>query len=651
MNALSRIFMTLITCLLTAAAPALAENAAAAPPMVRWGDAAAAAAIHDLNRGDLPIRGTVDGGVIEALHVRVTTDRGHTSSTSIPVRDGSFRCDYPADFAGAPALAPSVLFVDVSSISDFDASDDNAVRAEATRIVFDAKTRDFPDLPSAFTNDLLDDAGRRDQASAEFPVIRSLTNLYFHSRGARRAGVFRPGFDLARPADLRAFQDNVALCDFDYRDRDWSTPLNHRVRRTFWQAVWDHWFGAGNDHPLDGDPTNGAHDNYRPYTFTNDFADILITYLMRRDLSNALDDNLDTMCREGVENLLAMRHQGSSNFARRDALGREHTYTDGAFRYGMFEDGTFLVEGTGWFFNSHHTDYVAGGVFNGRAVWALGEALKRYPDGEFGGRIRGAIGGAVRFCLIDARASGYTKSTPKGRHYWRDCGESAYLLLGMLAACEVDPDLRIADGLTLRDATIETLDALVEQMQPHGQWSVYADHDSVILAALADGVRVLGDHPHASQWRSAAIKAGNGWLNARVDAKEYPAPLVHFAARVAPDRISFRWGGSAPGEGGRNHIFFYKTGHWIHALAKLHRMTGDPRYLERAERMVGYLCGDNPYRVRIFSELGGVYNWVDDTDGDGIEDALRFDMYPESTAFCQIGIMHLLDAKAPRERD
>ena len=48
--------------------------------------------------------------------------------------------------------------------------------------------------------------------------------------------------------------------------------------------------------------------------------------------------------------------------------------------------------------------------------------------------------------------------------------------------------------------------------------------------------------------------------------------------------------------------------------------------------------------MRLFNELGGVYNWVDDTDGDGIEDLLKQDMYPESTAFCQIGIMRLLRA-------
>jgi hypothetical protein len=52
--------------------------------------------------------------------------------------------------------------------------------------------------------------------------------------------------------------------------------------------------------------------------------------------------------------------------------------------------------------------------------------------------------------------------------------------------------------------------------------------------------------------------------------------------------------------------------------------------------------------VRLFNELGGVYNWVDDMDGDGVEDFLKQDQYPESTAFCQIGIFHLMRAMNPQ---
>lgn len=60
--------------------------------------------------------------------------------------------------------------------------------------------------------------------------------------------------------------------------------------------------------------------------------------------------------------------------------------------------------------------------------------------------------------------------------------------------------------------------------------------------------------------------------------------------------------------------------------------------------MVGYLCGDNPWGVRLLNEMGGVYNWVEDRNSDGIEDYLKQDMYPESTAFTLIGLFHLLKA-------
>lgn len=608
-----------------------------------------ASAIHDLNDGDISLRGRVRGGIVNDAYIRVTTGRGEASTATVPVHDGAFRCRYPSDFAGAKQLAPTLLFVDASTSADFRVKADESAWAESCVIVYDAERRLFPDLPSAFTNDLLDADSQTDEQSAEWPTIRALTNLYMHSHAARRVGIGRADFDLTRPRDLQYFKSNMALYDFDHRDRDWSAPLGQRVRRTFWQAVWDGWFGPGNDHPLDGNVGNRTASNYLPYTFTNDFADILISHLMRKDMYSPLDDNLDAMCREGIENLLAMQHHGKANFAQRDSKGREHTYTDGAFRYGMFEDGTWLTEGTGWFHNPDRSDYVDGGVFNGRAAWALGEALKRYPDGELGVRIRAAIRDVVRFCLIDSRRAGYTKRTPKGRAYWRDFGESGYVLLGMLAACEVEPGLRIDDEHSLRDECVEVLDALQESMNPCGQWSIYSDHDSVILAALADGVRVLPDHPHAGAWRSSAIKAADGWLNARVDPVEFHGQPVHFGPRIAPGRMSYRWGGASPGVGGRNLITFYKTGHWIHALAKMYRMTGDARYRDRAMRMVNYLCGDNPFRVRILSELGGVYNWVEDTDGDGVEDRLVFDLYPESTAFCQIGIMHLLEVEAIRQ--
>ena len=114
-----------------------------------------------------------------------------------------------------------------------------------------------------------------------------------------------------------------------------------------------------------------------------------------------------------------------------------------------------------------------------------------------------------------------------------------------------------------------------------------------------------------------------------------------FRSRVAPERMTYIWPGAD-----HPRVFYYQTGHWIHALADLHALTGDARYRQRAEAMVSYLCGNNPWQVRLFNELGAVYNWTDDADRDGLQDQLRQDMYPESTAFCQIGIMRLWQAIA-----
>jgi hypothetical protein len=44
---------------------------------------------------------------------------------------------------------------------------------------------------------------------------------------------------------------------------------------------------------------------------------------------------------------------------------------------------------------------------------------------------------------------------------------------------------------------------------------------------------------------------------------------------------------------------------------------------------------------------GRACNWTDDTDHDGHQDLLRQDMYPESTVFCQIGIMGSLQTTLP----
>jgi hypothetical protein len=126
-------------------------------------------------------------------------------------------------------------------------------------------------------------------------------------------------------------------------------------------------------------------------------------------------------------------------------------------------------------------------------------------------------------------------------------------------------------------------------------------------------------------------------MAAGVDPKERATPSPLFGLRVESSRMTHIWD-----KGGKPRYFYYQDGHWIQALADLYALTGEARYRARAEAIVSYLCGNNPWHMRLFNELGAVYNWTDDTDGDGIEDLVKQDLYPESTAFCQIGIMHLL---------
>jgi hypothetical protein len=90
------------------------------------------------------------------------------------------------------------------------------------------------------------------------------------------------------------------------------------------------------------------------------------------------------------------------------------------------------------------------------------------------------------------------------------------------------------------------------------------------------------------------------------------------------------------------HVELYANGHWLHALAAVAAATGDPRYAARAHAILGYYCGDNPLHVRLLDEIGAVNNRVTDTDGDGIEDRLAWDAYPEATAFVQMGLLRLL---------
>jgi len=607
-------------------------------------------AIKDVQDGAITISGRVRDSALPHVTLRVTTGSGQTCITHAIVQCGTFRAVYPRDFPDAPPLAPCVLFID--AIPGF--ANMGRGNAEATLIVYDSRRRLVPDYPSAFTTGLLDKQGRRDNACSSWYSTRALVNLYIRSYGARLAGVGKSNFDLDNPADLAYYKNSLALYDFDGRDRDWSQPWNQRIARTFWKSVYSTWFNASNDNPVDGNPANGAASNYVPYAFTNDFSDILIMHLMRLHLARQTEDNEASICNEALENLLACQHTGSDNFALPVPGRKREVYTAGAFRYGMFVDGQFLTERKGWFYNPAFRDYASGGVLNGRAVWALGEALRADPKGADAGQIESALALALQFCLNDALQAGYAKRTAQGHIYWRDAGEHAYLLLGMLSACEIKPGMIVlrADGkpgVTLRDACIDALDAIVDLEKPHGRWSVYPNVDSMAVAALAQGAIDLHDAPEAKRWRQAAQTCADGWLAATVDASEFRGPIVHFGLRLTSDAMTYRWHKlSEKSWANHNYIFFYQTGHWIHALSQLYALTGDARYKQRADAMVSYLCGDNPWGVRLLNELGGVYNWVEDRDGDGIEDNLKQDMYPESTTFCLIGVFHLMQAEVGR---
>lgn len=611
------------------AAVTAALSCAGGEPAVSLRDTLSPSALVALPRSDITLAGRVADAACTSVLLRVTTSQGRSSSNQAPVAAGAFRCRYPADFTQAPPLEPGALFIDAS---DGDASR----QAEATLVMFAPGA--LPDLPSAFTCDLLDRAGRTDQSCAEWPTVRTLANLYMRSRAAKLVRVGRADFDLSGPKDLQWFKDHLTLYEFDHRDRDWSQPLNHRVRRTFWQAVWNTWFNASNDHPLDGDPANRNPTNYLPYTFANDFADLLVMTSMRLRANAPLDDNLTNLLREATENLLSMQHTGSDTFALAEPSGRQETYTAGAFRYGLFENGEWLSEGKGWFVNPENGDHRRGGVFNGRGVWALGEVLRSDPASPLAPQLKEALARAVRFCLRDGAAGGYVKRTPQGHAYWRDAGEHAYLLLGLLAAAE-------AGEQAMRQPCVDGLDALAALEKPGHLWTRYPNVDAMAVAALAEGARLLRDEPSAARWRQTASRVADGWLNARVDPKERSAPSPHFGLRTAPERMTYVWNNP-----GKPRFFYYQSGHWLHALADLYALTGEARYRERAEAIVSDLCGNNPWQVRLFNELGGVYNWSEDTDGDGIEDLLRMDLYPESTAFCQIGLLRLIAACQQRNR-
>jgi hypothetical protein len=636
---------TLLSVILLASIGSELSAAVPATPAVDLVASLSPSPIKRLSEDGVKIVGSAVSDSSTSVRVRVTTSFGETHMTEVKVEGGRFECRYPQAFNGAPPLRPSVLYVDATDLLAFGSADHFGHQAEITLIVSGGK-EGLPDLPLVFTDDFLDVDGRKDQQAMQWSRQRTLVNLFMHSRGAKLMRIHKPGFDLGHSGDFAWFKDHATLYDFDHRDRDWSTPLGNRPARGFWQAVWNTWFNASNNHPWDGDGTNKKPENYRPYTFTNDPADILILYRMLQQVKPAVADNRRALADEVMTNLLAMQHRGSDNFARQEASGKQELYTAGAFHYGMFETGEWLTEGKGWFINPDFRDFAWGGVFNGRGVWALGESLKANPQGPLAVQLGDSLKLALRFCLSDGLQRGYTYRTKSGLPIWnRTAGEHAYLLLGMLSACEVRPDFPVQltndqSPRPLRQITIDALNALTESVGPDGQWTRYANATAMNIAALAEGARVLADSDNASAWKAAAMKAADAWLVLK-PLPERPAPTPMFGHMKEGDRMTF-----ILGKGEKPHVPLYIGGHWLHALAVLHKVSGEKRYLDRANAILGYYCGDNSLRARLLNELGAVNNRIIDADSDGIEDILNWDAYPESTSFVQIGLLHLLRNQA-----
>lgn len=598
--------------------------------------------VRSLAAGQLALHGETTAADGSPVLVRVTTSAGDSHEARVPAAAGRFSCRYPADFPGAHVQPPLVLFVDATTAAGFSGRDLLAEQAEIL-LVLTGDDGPPPDLPLIFTDDFLDAAGRADRAAASWPRQRQLVNLFMRGRGAALMGIRREDFDLDREPDARWFRGHVSPYDFDHRDRDWSQPLGHRVGRGFWQAMRNEWFNASNDHPWDGDPAHTTRDNYRPYAFANDMADLLVLYQRAGRARPVVADNRVQLRDDVLANLLAMQHRTADSFALPEPGRRPLQYTAGSFRYGMFETGEFLTEGKGWFANPEFRDFDGGGVFNGRCIWALGESLRACPRGPQATAVRAALQAAVAYCLRDAVAHGYARRTRSGGVCWGPPGEHGYLLLGLLAAVEADPELPLTTAAAdepqpLRQVCADALDTLVDTVTADGTWSHYANVEAVNITALATGVRVLADHPHRDHWRRRAVASADVWLGLRPLPAERTLSTPLFGER-RPAGMTYYLG-----DRGLPHFALYYNGHWIDALARLFRVTGDVRYRDRARAILGYFCGDNPLHARILSEIGAVNNRVTDSDRNGVEDHLGWDAYPEATAFVQIGLLELLEA-------
>ncbi len=134
------------------------------------------------------------------------------------------------------------------------------------------------------------------------------------------------------------------------------------------------------------------------------------------------------------------------------------------------------------------------------------------------------------------------------------------------------------------------------------------------------------------------MRAADRWLALKPVGPATAVPSPMFGHMIDGEGMTF-----VLGKKEHAHVSLYVGGHWMHALALLYDVTREERYRLRAEAILGYYCGANPVSVRLLNELGAVYNRVSDMDGDGAEDAVHWNGYPESTAFVQIGLLHMLE--------
>lgn len=605
-------------------------------------------AIHYFNNGQIQLSGNVKDPNVKSVLLSVTTSFGEVHHSNVKVIDKKFTCSFPADFTGNPKPVSQSLYITAKRENQYGTS---PFSSEITLIAL-SSDKSLPDLPLIFMDDFIGVDQKKDRDSDQWSRNRSLVNLFMNSHAAKIMKIYKPGFDLDKEVDFAWFKDSASLYEFNYRDREWSTPLKNRVARGFWQAVWNNWFNRSNNHYWDNNQANTKRDNFRPYTFANDLADLIILYQMLTPAKPVVQDNRILLKKEALENLISTQHKTKDNFALKDQSGNQENYTAGAFHYGMFESGEWLEEGKGWFVNPNHSDYRFGGVFNGRSMWALGVSLRTNPKGPLSKSIIKTISLCLSFCFNEIKNKRYVKKTAKGKRIWSAVGgEHSYLLLGMINAAQVYPNLKIPlyssnESITLRELCIEAVGALCETALPNGNWTGYANADAVSILALATACQVFRDHPLREKWKITAERAAQCWFSFTYEEKGKSMKGPHFT-NVRNGSMTFYL---SPNDK-MPHISLYQGGHWIQALSELYSITENPLYLNRAQEILVYYCGNNPLHVRLLSEIGSVPNRVTDTNLDGIEDTLYWDAYPESTAFVQMGLLRLIEVLPEKRKN